>query len=220
MKLSAYIGSGADYTPTSSAWQHHPILRLTGRADTPNLYGLAGCGKMSDRARVLIFTGDGKGKTTAALGMVLRACGHGMRVRIIQFVKNDSSTGENAAIDKLPNVEIVQMGLGFVPTPEDERFAGHRAAAEAALAHAREVITSGDYEMVVLDEVCFAVCRGLLDEKKVLEVVKSAPPHVCLALTGSGASEELIAAADTVTEMHNIKHALAAGRSADKGVEM
>ena len=186
----------------------------------PNLYGLAGGGQMSDKARILIFTGDGKGKTTAALGMALRASGHDMRVRIIQFVKNDSTTGEIAAIEKLPNVEVVQMGLGFVPPPEDECFAGHRAAAEAALAHAQEVIASGDYEMVVLDEVCFAVCRGLLNEQKVLEVIKSAPSHVCLALTGSGASEELIAAADTVTEMRNIKHALAAGRSAEKGVEM
>ena len=186
----------------------------------PNLYGFEGGKQMSDKARILIFTGDGKGKTTAALGMALRASGHGMRVRIIQFVKNDSTTGEIAAIEKLPDVEIVQMGLGFVPPLEDECFAEHRAAAEAALAHAREVIASRDYELVVLDEVCFAVSRGLLDERKVLDAVKSAPPQVCLALTGRGASEKLIAAADTVTEMRNIKHALATARPAQKGVEL
>jgi len=179
---------------------------------------------MSDRARILIFTGDGKGKTTAALGMALRASGRGMRVRIIQFVKNDLTTGEIAAIEKLSNIEIVQMGRGFVPPPEDERFAEHRAAAEAALAHAREVIASGDYEMVVLDEVCFAVSGGLVDQQQVLDVIKSAPPRMCLVLTGRGASEKLIAAADTVTEMRNIKHALATGpwgqaRPAQKGVE-
>ena len=175
---------------------------------------------MSDRARILIFTGDGKGKTTAALGMALRASGRGMRVRIIQFVKNDSATGEIAAIEKLPNVEIVQMGRGFLPPTEDERFAAHRAAAEAAMAHAREVIASRDYELVVLDEVCFAVSRGLVDQQQVLDAIKSAPPRMCLVLTGRGASEKLIAAADTVTEMRGIKHALAAGRPAQKGVEM
>lgn len=186
----------------------------------PNLYGLAGGPQMSDKARILIFTGDGKGKTTAALGMALRASGRGMRVRIIQFVKNDSSTGEIAAIEKLPNIEIVQMGLGFVPPSEDECFAEHRAAAEAAIAHARDVIASGDYELVVLDEVCFAVSSGLLDEQKVLDAVKSVPPQVCLVLTGRGAGERLVAAADTVTEMRGIKHAFATGRAAQKGVEM
>ena len=175
---------------------------------------------MSDKGRILIFTGDGKGKTTAALGVALRASGHGMRVCIIQFVKNAPTTGEVPAIEKLPNVEIFQMGLGFVPAPGDERFADHRAAAEAALDKAKEAVGSGGYDLVVLDEVCFAVSRGLLDEESVLDVIRDLQPRMCLVLTGRGATEGLIAAADTVTEMGNIKHAMQSGRPAQRGVEM
>lgn len=175
---------------------------------------------MSHRKRVLLFTGDGKGKTTAALGMALRAAGHGMRVMILQFLKQDSSTGEIAALAALPTVDLLQVGRGFVPPPNDPRRAEHAAAARDGLARARNATTSDQYDMVVLDEICGAVATGLLNEKHVLDLIASAAPGLCLVLTGRGATEGVIAAADTVTEMRCIKHALQDGMAAQKGVEL
>ena len=174
---------------------------------------------MTDRPRILVFTGDGKGKTTAAVGMAVRAAGHGLASCVLQFVKADASTGEVLAAAKL-GVEIRQLGLGFVPEPTDARFAEHKSAAEAALEQARGVIASGDYPLVVLDEVCFAVAKGLLGEQAVIDAVSAAPPSACVVLTGRGATAGLIDLADTVTEMRCVKHALDAGRRAQKGVEM
>lgn len=171
------------------------------------------------KARVLIFTGDGKGKTTAALGMALRAAGHGLNVCIIQFVKNDSTTGEISALAHLPKIRIEQMGLGFVGPDDDGQFAAHKAAAQKALDFASDQIVSGRYELVILDEVCFALQRGLLSERQVLEIIQTASPQMRLVLTGRGASEKLIAAADTVTQMQCVKHGMESGISAQKGVE-
>ncbi len=176
-------------------------------------------GWMSEQARILIFTGDGKGKTTAAMGMALRAAGHGMRVRIIQFVKNDPSTGELAAFGRFDNVAFSQTGMGFIPKPDHPRFPEHVSAAETALAQANKAIHSGDWDVVVLDEICVAVALQLLSEEAVLEVMAGVPVGRILALTGRGATPKLIEAADTVTEMRCIKHAMEAGRPAQCGVE-
>lgn len=174
---------------------------------------------MSDGPRILLSTGDGKGKTTAALGLALRAAGHDMRVCIIQFVKNDSNTGELAAIEKLPGVEIAQTGLGFIPHPEDEMFPDHKTAANKALAKASEVIEASQYDVVILDEVCLAVARDLLEEEAVCDVVQKAHPESCIVLTGRHAPQSLIDLADTVTEMTCVKHGLQIGIQAQKGVE-
>lgn len=174
---------------------------------------------MKDTPRILLFTGNGKGKTTAALGMALRACGHGMPVSMIQFIKNDSSTGELRAAARLADFEILQSGQGFLPAPGKPAFAGHQAAAEAGLKHAAERIAGGRFGLVILDEVCGAVARGLLEERQVIEAVKSAPLQTCVVLTGRDATPGLIALADTVTEMRVVKHAMQAGRGAEKGVE-
>lgn len=170
--------------------------------------------------RLLIFTGDGKGKTTAALGMVLRAAGHGQRVRVIQFIKADSQTGELAACQRLPGVEIVQMGCGFIPKKDSPKFAVHREAAERALAAATEAVASDQYDLIVLDEICVAIAQGLIAEEKVFEIIQNAPAKLCLVLTGRGASQRLMDEADTVTEMKCIKHALQAGVWAQTGVEI
>ena len=98
---------------------------------------------MENTSRILVFTGDGKGKTTAALGMALRACGHGMLVLIIQFIKADPNTGELAGVRNLPGVKMVQMGLGFVPPQDDPQFSGHRWVAEKGLDMAREAVEIG-----------------------------------------------------------------------------
>lgn len=170
--------------------------------------------------RILVFTGDGKGKTTAVMGLALRAAGHGLRVRVVQFVKRPPGSGETAALQELPTVMIDQCGLGFVPRPEKEAFADHRDAAMAGLAGVVAEIAIGAWDMVVLDEICVAVAKELVPESEVLALLAELPDGITVALTGRGATPALIAAADTVTEMTCVKHAMDAGRSAQRGVEL
>jgi cob(I)alamin adenosyltransferase len=174
---------------------------------------------MSQRPRILIFTGDGKGKTTAALGMAFRAAGHGMRTCVVQFIKADASVGELAAAAASSHIEIHQTGLGFLPPADSPKYAAHRTAAQSGVRIAADAVAGARYALVVLDELCLAVARGLVDETQVAELVAAASPELCLVLTGRDASEALIALADTVTEMLPIKHALQTGRPAQDGVE-
>ncbi len=169
--------------------------------------------------RTLVFTGDGKGKTTAALGMAVRAAGHGQRVLIVQFLKADPSTGELAACGRLPGVTIVQAGLGFLPPGDDPAFAAHREAAERGLELAGRALASRTVDLLVLDEVCLAVARGLLPEAAVLALLQERKEPVCIVLTGRGACAGLVAQADTVTEMRCVAHGLARGIAAQPGVE-
>lgn len=171
------------------------------------------------KCRTLVFTGNGKGKTTAALGMVLRACGHGIRVKMVQFIKVDGSTGEITAVKNLPGVEIVQTGLGFVPPERSPKFAEHVEAARRGLELAREAMESREYGLVVLDEVCTAVSMGLLDEASVVHVIEMAAEDAVVVMTGRGAGEGLIRLADTVTEMREVKHGMCEGWGAREGVE-
>lgn len=171
------------------------------------------------QARVVICTGDGKGKTTSALGMVLRAVGHGMKVAVIHFAKADTSVGEFAALSAMEGVEVSLVGLGFVPPADHPKFPEHVAAAESGLQHARDVIASQEHDLIVLDEVCFAVSCGLLEEDAVLEAVSLVKPDARLILTGRGATPGLIERADTVTEMRMIKHGYEIGIPAQDGVE-
>jgi cob(I)alamin adenosyltransferase len=168
--------------------------------------------------RVLLFTGDGKGKTTAALGLALRACGHGMRVLMLQLIKA-RPTGEVTAAKQLASFEIVQTGRGFVVPPSDPRFEEHRRAAQAGMEKAAQTLTSGRYDVLILDEVCTAVSLSLVDEKSVADLAAKRPPAVTLVLTGRGATPGLLALADTVTEMRCVKHGFESGRKAQKGVE-
>lgn len=169
--------------------------------------------------RILIFTGEGKGKTTAALGAVLRAAGHGWRSLIVQFLKNDPRTGEFSGCRLLPQVEIVQKGRGFVP-PEDHRnFEEHRKAAQEALAFAEEALASGKYNLIVLDEICGALARQLIEEDRVLEMLQLPSGTNCIILTGRSASQKLMDRADTVTEMRCVRHALQDRIGAQQGVE-
>jgi cob(I)alamin adenosyltransferase len=170
-------------------------------------------------ARTLIFTGDGKGKTTAALGMAVRAAGHGQRVLIVQFLKSNSETGELRGFGCLPKVEIVQMGCGFVPREDHPEFAAHRDAARQALEFAAKALKSAEYDLVVLDEVCGAISRKLIDEAPVLELLAWPERTACIVLTGRGAGPGLIAFADTVTEMRCVSHGFQQGLKAQEGVE-
>lgn len=174
---------------------------------------------MKPLPRILLFTGEGKGKTTAALGMALRAAGHKLPTLIIQFIKHDSSTGELAALHSLAGVEIRQVGQGFVPKPSSPKFAEHQQSARQALATAEEALSSGQYRLVILDEICVAVAKKLLSEEAVLAAVQGAPSNTIVVLTGREASPGLISLADTVTEMRCVKHGLSQGWKAQPGVE-
>lgn len=174
---------------------------------------------MKGKGRILIFTGDGKGKTTAALGMALRASGHGMQTLILQFIKANRSIGELTAIQYLPGVDIIQAGRGFISSTKGPPFAEHRQAAQEALKKATEAIQSRRYQLIILDEICTAISRGLVGEDQVIDLIHQETEERCLVLTGKGASDRLISEADTVTEMRALKHGLPQGWVAQKGVE-
>ena len=170
--------------------------------------------------RILLFTGDGKGKTTAALGMVLRASGHDLKSLIVQFIKAAGETGELSACRHLPGVEIVQAGLGFLPDNKtNPAFAAHQTAAQEGLKTATAAIADRTYDLVVMDEICLAVTKGLLTEEAVIESIHKAGPEVVIVMTGRQAPAGLISLADTVTEMAMIKHGYVEGWPARKGVE-
>ena len=172
-----------------------------------------------DDRRVLVFTGDGNGKTTAALGLALRAIGHGYRVAVIQFVKNDDSVGEIRALRQLASVDHVLGGSGWIPFQQGTALDEHRHAALQTLWRAREIIEAGRHGMVILDEVCLAVCCGLLNQQDVVEVIGALHPGTRLVLTGCGATRRLIELADTVSDIRSVKHAFRDGVRAQAGVE-
>ena len=171
------------------------------------------------KSRTLIFTGEGKGKTTAAFGMVLRAAGHGQRVLVVQFLKSNAETGELLACAQLPQVEVVQMGRGFVPPRTHRAFANHCETAREALRFATTALASEKYDLIILDEICGAIAHALIEEDDVIELLNAQERSACVVLTGRNASARLIARADTVTEMKCIKHGYAEGITAQKGVE-
>ncbi|SFG99023.1 cob(I)yrinic acid a,c-diamide adenosyltransferase [Desulfotomaculum arcticum] len=169
---------------------------------------------------VLVFTGNGKGKTTAALGMALRAWGQEMKVLVLQFIKGGWKYGELIAAEKLgPNFEMRQMGEGFIKDTGGNGLEAHRAAAQKALVQAAQAVRAGEHDLVILDEINYALSYGLVDLKDVLEIIKSKPPEMHLVLTGRNVADEVVELADLVTEMREIKHPFAAGIPAQKGIE-
>jgi cob(I)alamin adenosyltransferase len=174
----------------------------------------------SRRGLILINTGPGKGKTTAALGTALRAVGCGMRVLVLQFIKGSWHYGELDAVEAFgENFVLKQMGRGFVKIggaesdPEDVRMV------EAAWAEARNAIYSGEWDLVVLDEINYAISYHMLDAAMVAEALKGKPEMVHVILTGRNAHPLLVELADTVTEMREVKHAYQKGILAQRGIE-
>jgi len=174
----------------------------------------------SRRGLILINTGPGKGKTTAAMGTALRAVGNGMRVLMLQFIKGSWHYGELDAAKALGSNSILkQMGRGFVkvggaePDPEDVRLV------QAAWDEAREAIYSGEWDMVVLDEINYAISYKMLDPAVVAEALRNRPEMVHVILTGRNAHSLLVELADTVTEMREVKHAYQKGILAQRGIE-
>ncbi|WP_031409390.1 cob(I)yrinic acid a,c-diamide adenosyltransferase [Geobacillus vulcani] len=172
--------------------------------------------------RVIVYTGDGKGKTTAAFGLALRAIGRGMQVAVLQFIKSPERTyGEQLALQRL-GVDVRQLGAGFTWTKTPEV---HREALQRAWTVAKEYVHSGRYDVIVLDELnnALAIDRfpvgDILSVNDVLELIRTRPPELHLVITGRAAHPELMAAADIVTEMKLVKHDYEQGRTAMKGIE-
>jgi cob(I)alamin adenosyltransferase len=170
----------------------------------------------------LVYTGEGKGKTTAALGLVLRAVGRGMKTTVLQFIKSPQRTyGEQIALERL-GVPIRQLGVGFTWTRTPEE---HRTALETAWQTAKQTVMSGKYDLVILDEINNALAiqkfpiEDVLPLHEVLEVIEHRPSHVHLVLTGRHAHPEVIRRADLVSEIHAVKHYYDEGIPAVKGIE-
>lgn len=170
---------------------------------------------------VIVYTGKGKGKTTAALGMALRAIGYDYKVCMIQFIKGSWHYGEMTSSKRLePEFELTAVGKGFVGIMDDKSpIEDHKKIADEALAIAREKITSEKYNIVILDEINYAVNLGLVNIDDVLKLIQTKPANVNLVLTGNHVKDEIIELADLVTEMREIKHPFKSGIRAKKGID-
>ena len=170
---------------------------------------------------IVVITGNGKGKTTSALGMALRACGHGLRVCIIQFMKGDLYAGEWDGIKKMNcRIELHATGKGFCgiqgnPYP----WAEHRANAQDAIDLVHKKMTSGAYDILILDEINNALKLKLVDLGQLLDILRSKPSLMHLVLTGRDAHPEVIELADTVSEVREIKHAFRHGIEPQPGID-
>ena len=205
---------------------------MTDEPEAPSLYDLSDEGRARLRASqasarrradrqarglVIVYTGDGKGKTTAALGLVMRAWGRGMSTIVLQFIKQATGNwGEIRAAKKM-GVEMVPLGSGF--TWDSQDIAHDRALAQTGWARCREAIESGRYDVVVLDEMTYCLNFGWIDLDELLGVLRARPASQHVVITGRDAPAALVEAADLVTEMREVKHPYHAGVKAQKGIE-
>jgi len=172
---------------------------------------------MSRDGLLIVYTGHGKGKTTAALGTVMRALGRGLRVAVVQFIKGKWKTGERAFAEGVPGLTFLVMGQGF--TWESDDLTRDRDAAREAWATAKGLIASGEHALVVLDEITYAIHYAFLELEDVLGALRDRPEHVNVIVTGRNAPDELCELAELVTEMKLIKHPFEQGRKAQAGID-
>ena len=175
-------------------------------------------GQRLEKGLTQVYTGNGKGKTSAAFGLALRAVGRGLKVYVIQFIKGGFDYGELYVAKRLPNFKLEAFGRGkFVtevpPTEEDVKLA------KEAFKLAREVVSGGEYDIVILDEINVALHLKLIDVDEVTNLIRDKPEHVELVLTGRDAPPEVVELADLVTEMKEIKHPYAKGALPRRGIE-
>ena len=174
--------------------------------------------KTEEKGLLMVHTGKGKGKTTAAMGLAARAVGNGMKICIVQFVKGVWNTGERIVLEKFPDQVVMKaMGEGFTWDTQDRQR--DIAAAEAAWAYAKEAIANPDYQMVILDELNIVLRYDYLPLDDVIETLKNKPYDKHVVVTGRNAKEELIEIADMVTEMEMVKHHFRGGVKAQVGIE-
>ena len=176
---------------------------------------------MSKDGLVIVYTGNGKGKTTAALGLAIRAVGYEHKVCMLQFIKGSWHYGEMDSSKKLePKFELIAIGKGFVGILDDNSpREEHEKYAAEALRICREKINSGNYNVVILDEVNYAINLGLIDVQEIIKLIKEKPSNLDLVLTGRDVKEEIVELADLVTEMKEIKHPFKSGIKAKKGID-
>ena len=172
----------------------------------------------TERGVGILLTGNGKGKSSSAFGMVMRALGYGYKVGVVQFIKGVQLSGEELYIrDKCPEVTFHQMGTGFTWDTQDR--SGDIAAAETSWAIAEKMLQDESYHLVVLDELTFMLSFKYLDADKILNALRNRPESQSVVVTGRGGGTELIDWADTVSELKEIKHAYNSGVQARKGVD-
>jgi cob(I)alamin adenosyltransferase len=164
---------------------------------------------------LIVYTGHGKGKTTAALGLAFRALGRGLRVAVVQFIKGKWRTGERVFAETLPQLTFLVMGQGF--TWESDDLSRDRQAAEQAWARAREILFAGEHDVVILDELTYVMHYGFVTVDDILEALRASRAHV--VVTGRNAPEPLVAMADLVTEMKSVKHPFERGVRAQPGID-
>ncbi len=166
---------------------------------------------------MIVYTGNGKGKTTAALGLAFRAMGTGRKVAMVQFIKGKWQTGESKFAQTLPDLTFLVMGEGF--TWESEDLSRDKRTAEKAWAVAEEMIVSGDHAIVILDEITYAMNYGFLPVERVTQALRDRPKDVHVVVTGRDAPESVVDMADLVTEMQPIKHPFERGIRAQQGID-
>jgi cob(I)alamin adenosyltransferase len=172
-----------------------------------------------ERGIALLLTGDGKGKSSSAFGMVMRSLGYGHKVGVVQFIKGVQLSGEEIFIrDKHPEVEFYQMGTGFTWNTQDR--SSDIEAAERTWAVAAKMLKDASLNLVVLDEITYMLAYKYLDEKMVLDAIRNRPPEQSVVLTGRGGGSGIRDVADTVSEIKDVKHAYRAGVKARKGVDL
>jgi cob(I)alamin adenosyltransferase len=176
---------------------------------------------MTEKGLTIIYYGNGKGKTTAALGVALRAIGYNHHICMIQFIKGEWNYGELYSANKLkPNFELIVTGKGFVGIIDDDHLIEeHVHSSKNAMKIAMEKITSRKYNIIILDEINYALKLNLISEQDVIDLIKSKPTELNIILTGNYISTKILDLADLVTEMKEIKHPYKKGIKAKKGVD-
>ncbi len=171
----------------------------------------------TEKNLLLVLTGNGKGKSSSAFGMLARSVGHGMKCAVVQFIKGQWDCGEYANFAEHPLVDFHVMNTGF--TWETQDRSKDIAAAEQTWVKAEEFLTDSSYELVILDELTYMLTYGYLEKSRILKAIKNRPGNQHAVVTGRNASKELIALADTVSEINNTKHAFDSGIKVQKGID-
>jgi cob(I)alamin adenosyltransferase len=176
---------------------------------------------MIDKGLIIIYYGNGKGKTTAALGVALRAIGYNHAVCMIQFIKGEWDYGELYSSNKLkPNFELIVTGKGFIGIIDDDHLIEeHIQSSKNALKIAREKIGSNKYNIIILDEINYALKLNLITENEVIDLLDSKPAELNIIMTGNYLSDKILEIADLVTEMKEVKHPYKKGIKAKKGID-
>ena len=171
----------------------------------------------TEKNLLLVLTGNGKGKSSSAFGMLARSVGHGMKCAVVQFIKGQWDCGEHANFAEHPLVDFHVMNTGF--TWETQDRSKDIAAAEQTWVKAEEFLTDSSYELVILDELTYMLTYGYLEKSRILKAIKNRPKNQHAVVTGRNASKELISLADTVSEINNTKHAFDSGIKVQKGID-